>query len=242
VIGCNFGPYKTEAYRAFIFSRLEKARDVCFRDRYSFHVFSSLDHVRVAPDVLFGYPNYPALRQGRGVGISVLCLDDRPELKHMADRYYSVIAQTVDTCAQQKIPVKLFSFCEAEGDPKAIREIMRHSKTKCAEVCEYHGDIDSILEQLNQCEYIVASRFHAMVIGWCLCKKVFPVVYSDKQLHVLHDVGYSGSHWDLRKTEADTDIRLMDRILEANCLDVRDDQERAQQQFEMLDGYINEFA
>lgn len=242
MIGCNFGPYKTEAYRKFIISRLEKSKDVCFRDRYSYEMFSFLDNVRVAPDVLFGYPGYPAVQKGCGVGISVMSIDKRPELRHVADKYYNEIAQTLDECARRQIPVKLFSFCEAEGDAEAIREIMARSKTKRAEVCEYDGDMDAILEQLNECEYIVATRFHAMVIGWCLSKKVFPVVYSNKQLNVMQDIGYRGSLWDLKKTEADSDICLMEHIMAARPIDAKDLQQRAQQQFEMLDRYISEFA
>lgn len=242
VIGCNFSPYKTEADYRMIFSKLEKAKDVCFRDRYSYEMFSSLNHARMAPDVLFGYPGYPAFKKGCGVGISVISVDNRPELKHIADKYYNEIAQTIDKCAQMQIPVKLFSFCEAEGDSKAIRDIMARSKTKCAEICKYDGDMDATLEQLNECEYIVATRFHAMVIGWCLSKKVFPVVYSDKQLNVMQDIGYRGSWWDLRKPEADSDVRLMEQIMAACAVDVKDCQQHAQQQFEALDRYISEFA
>lgn len=242
VIGCSFGPYKTEAYRSAVFSELERAKDVCFRDRYSYEMFSSLDHVRMAPDVLFGYPGYPAVQKGCGVGISVMSIDKRPELRHVADKYYNEIAQTLDECARRQIPVKLFSFCEAEGDAEAIREIMARSKTKRAEVCEYDGDMDAILEQLNECEYIVASRFHAMVIGWCLSKKVFPVVYSNKQLNVMQDVGYRGSYWDLKNTEADSELCLMEHIMAACTVDVKEYQQHAQQQFEVLDRYISEFA
>ena len=102
--------------------------------------------------------------------------------------------------------------------------------------------MDATLEQLNECEYIVATRFHAMVIGWCLSKKVFPVVYSDKQLNVMQDIGYRGSWWDLRKPEADSDIRLMEHIMAACAVDVKDCQQHAQEQFEALDRYISEFS
>ncbi|MBQ2960644.1 MAG: polysaccharide pyruvyl transferase family protein [Oscillospiraceae bacterium] len=242
VIGCNFGPYRTEAYRRSVFSELERAKDVCFRDRYSYEMFSSLNNVRMAPDVLFAYPGYPALQKGHGVGISVMSIDKRPELKHAAEKYYSEIARTLDECARMQIPVKLFSFCEAEGDTEAIREIMARSKTKCAEVCEYDGDMDAILHKLNECEYIVATRFHAMVIGWGLSKKVFPVVYSNKQLNVMQDIGYRGSCWDLKKAEADSDFNLMEHIMAAGTVDVKDCQQHAQEQFEALDRYISEFA
>ena len=238
VIGCNFGPYHTEMYRHFVFAKLQKAKDVCFRDRYSYDVFSEIEHVRVAPDVLFGYREYPAVQEGCGVGISVINLDKRSDVKHMADTYYDVLAKIVDDCSQKKIPVKLFSFCTDEGDLQAIEEVMNRSETKNAQVCAYEGDIAAILAQINACEYIIASRFHAMIIGWCLSKKVFPVVYSDKQVHVMEDMAYQESYWDLRKETGFTAIELLEHLHTIHSVDTRKYQLLSCHQFDGLDEYF----
>ena len=238
MIGCNFGPYKTEAYRDFIFSRLQKANDVCFRDKYSYDVFSSIPHARVAPDVLFGYPHYPVPQSGCGVGISVISPDVRPELKHIADTYYSVVAQTIDLYAQSAVPVTLFSFCADEGDTQAIHEIKTRCVTDKFEICKYDGDIDVFLRNINACEYIIASRFHAMIIGWCLGKKVFPIVYSDKQLHVMEDVQYSGACWDLRKADAYTANKLIDSVYASQSFPVDEFTSESQRQFKMTDKFL----
>lgn len=242
MIGCNFGPYKTDTYRDFIYSRLQKARDVCFRDKYSYEMFSSLAHVRVAPDVLLGYPDYPKAQVGYGVGISVISLDERQDLKHVADTYYSVIAQVVDAFVQMKIPVKLFSFCTDEGDSKAIEHILEQSKTKEAEICTYDGDIDAILDQINECEYIIATRFHAMIIGWCLSKKVLPVVYSDKQIHVMDDMEYRKPYWDLRIQNEYNYSELMEDMYTAHSHDVKKYQSHSLCQFKRLDKYFSDMC
>lgn len=239
LMGCNFGPHKTEAYREFIFSRLQKANDVCFRDKYSYDVFSSLPRARVAPDILFGYPNYPAPQKGDGIGISVMRLDSRTELKHMANTYYSVIAQTIDLCAQRGIPVRLFSFCADEGDTKAISEITKHCDVRNVEICKYDGDVDFMLNKLNACEYIVASRYHAMIIGWCLGKKVFPIVYSDKQLHVIEDVQFPGACWDLRIADAYTANKLIDTVYASQPFPTDKFTLESQRQFKMTDEYLS---
>ena len=240
IIGCNFGPYKTETYYDFVLSRLQKARDVCFRDSYSYNTFSSIDHVRLAPDILFGYPKYPTLQSGYGVGISVISLSNRKDLKRSADIYYRAIAQVVDCCARKQIPVKLFSFCKDEGDLKAIEEVMRRSETKTAEICEYDGDVDSMLDEINACECIIASRFHAMIIGWCLCKKVFPVVYSDKQLYVMGDVGFVGPYWDLRETRRYMASELLANVLNSPPITcIEDCKKQSETQFRELDAYLN---
>lgn len=238
VIGCNFGPYKTDAYYRFIFSRLQKATDVCFRDRYSYEKFAALGHARMAPDVLFGYPNYPTPKTGCGIGISVINPSMRPDLQHIADTYYRVIAQLVDRYADMGKPVKLFSFCTAEGDLAAITEILKRCKTDTADSIEYNGDIDVMLDKINSCEYIVASRFHAMIIGWCLSKKVFPIIYSDKQSNVIDDVGYSGPCWDLRNPESYTAEKLLGNIFASNAQSTETYKVDAQRQFEKLDSYL----
>lgn len=240
ILGCNFGPHKTTAYHDYIYKRLENATDVCFRDRYSYNEFLELENVRFAPDILFGYVDYPAPVKGEGVGISVINLDERPDLKSMADTYYSVVANTIDNFVQMGIPVKLFSFCEAEGDEKAIQKIVDRCKTKKAEVFNYSGDIDLMLKEINSYEYIVASRFHAMVIGWCLSKKVFPLVYSDKQLNVMTDVNYLGSYLDLRKLQCYKFDNLAEQILGSRATDVKKYGILSDHHFEKLDRFLRE--
>ena len=239
IIGCNFGPYKTRAYRNFVYSKLQNSTDVCFRDRYSYNEFSDIAHTRFAPDVLFGYPGYPVPQKGSGVGISVICLDGRPELRYIADVYYNVIAQTIDCCSQEGRAVKLFSFCSDEGDAKAVEEITKRCNCDNVEICKYDGDIDFMLEKLNSCEYIIASRFHAMIIGWVLSKKVFPIVYSDKQLNVIKDTNFMGPYWDLRDTEIYTSNQLFQNMIHSEVFShVNELKANSEIQFEKLDEYL----
>lgn len=240
VIGCNFGPYKTKAYRDFVYSKLQKATDVCFRDSYSYIEFADIAHTRLAPDVLFGYPNYPLTKKGNGVGISVICLEERYELNRIADTYYDVIANTIECCTQRGLPVKLFSFCSDEGDTKAIEQIIQRCNSCNVEVCVYDGNIDFFLGKLNECEYIIASRFHAMVIGWVLSKKVFPVVYSDKQLNVIKDVEFKGTYWDLRESEMYTSTQIFNNVIHSDIFDRVDELKiDSEIQFEELDKFLN---
>ena len=45
----------------------------------------------------------------------------------------------------------------------------------------------------------MATRFHAMMIGWMLSKKVLPVVYSAKQTNVINDIGFTVAVRNLTK-------------------------------------------
>ncbi len=196
-IGANFGPYRSEGFVDYTRERIQKMRDICFRDKYSYAFFKELGNVRVAPDVLFGYPMYPQSDNGNGVGISVIRLDLRPNLQEKAAMYYDAIAKVVSQCQERGIPVKLFGFCAKEGDDKAIANVLERLQDKKVDTYLYDGDIEAFLAAFHSCDHIIATRFHAMVIGWRLGKRVFPIIYSNKQTHVIEDVGFKGKMWDL---------------------------------------------
>ena len=97
-----------------------------------------------------------------------------------------------------KIPVTLFGFCGFEGDDKAIERVLqmindRHS----VKISLYQGDIDKFLNEINECESIIATRFHAFVTAVMMKKNVYPIIYSPKQSNVLKDIGFDGVVWDM---------------------------------------------
>ena len=53
ILGCNFGPYKTQEYFDNVKKVFENAEDVCFREKYSYELFKDLKNVRYEPDILF---------------------------------------------------------------------------------------------------------------------------------------------------------------------------------------------
>lgn len=42
ILGANFGPYKTEEYRNKLASIFNNVQDICFRDKYSYNLFSDV--------------------------------------------------------------------------------------------------------------------------------------------------------------------------------------------------------
>lgn len=197
IIGANFGPYYTEAFWKRAYSSLKYYGGVCFRDKASYALFQNIPQVKEAPDVLFGYP-YPMPVRGHGVCISVIDPERKMLGTTFAEQYYAATAQIADYFLSQGKPVCLLGFCKAERDGEAIEKVLRNMQHPGqAEVYQYHGDIDGMLHRINTCEYLVAARFHAMIIGFALKKKVLPVIYSSKQINVLKDLDYQGGYWDL---------------------------------------------
>lgn len=239
IIGANFGPYKTTAYVDHIRKLLCQTKDVCFRDQYSASFFADLPQVRQAPDVLFGYKDFPTPQAGKGVGISIIDPSTRPELQENAEAYFETVSKLVGLCCERDIPVTLLSFCTEEGDGNAVHQIRQRTKSQAWNIFTYTGDPDALLNVMNGCECIFATRFHAMIIGWMLKKKVMPIIYSNKQKNVLGDLGCANKLWNLLEGQTCTAEELLEACMSMPTLENTDHlAQQAAQQFFGLDRFI----
>ncbi len=241
VIGANFGPYYTDNFLERAKASFYGYRGVSFRDTYSAELFSEFENITKAPDILFGYANYPEYNAGNGVGISVIAPENKLTVDKYADRYYNIIVEICEILISRKIPVTLFGFCEFEGDGEAIDRILKMlSNPSAVKTSVYRGDVDSFLREINGCESIIASRFHASVIGMTMKKKVYPIIYSPKQTNMLKDISFGGAVFDMYggyfpSAESVVDECFSDRSV--TCTDAfASDSEK---QFCAMDKFIN---
>ena len=211
IIGANFGPFTSRQFLETRRARISESADCCFRDTYSYHLFSGLSQVRYAPDVLFGCPFLPKPVAGDFVGVSVIDFKSHPELSEYTQAYEDGIIKICDHWTSANKTVKLLGFCEGEGDADAVNRIVSACKMPNKIQCViYRGNTVSFLDELNSCETIYATRFHAMILGWALYKNVVPIIYSEKQTHVIDDIGFSGDVWDVT-----SGARITQQILSA---------------------------
>lgn len=242
-IGANFGPYKSEEYRMEIESRLKATNDCCFRDSYSYNLFSKLKNTRWAPDVIFGYPFFPSYKKGDKIGISVIDYSFRNCAEGIQKKYENGIIKICNYYQALGKEILLLGFCNAEGDGIAIDRI----KNKMQNIqniswINYHGKIEEFIDALNECETIFATRFHAMILGWSMRKKVVPIVYSPKQIHVLQDLKYEGTIWNIMNGEEISDSCVCAENCELDDEILRKCIEKSQEQFRALDEFIESNA
>ena len=100
----------------------------------------------------------------------------------------------------------------------------------------YDGTNDNIiLNLLAESEYVIASRFHAVVLAMVAGRPVLPIIYSDKTLHILEDLNFNGSMFDIRKQE-EWNYEESRKNLEIPVQVLTNEiSEMAQQHFEKLD-------
>lgn len=195
LIGANLGPVFAESYWPNIRGEFQSFRHVCVRDYSSYQAMRDLPHVQYAPDVIFLAHQPEPVDRGENVVISVVDISRHTSDPGIMDAYYGLLRDTVVELVSRNIPVTLTSFCKAEGDEKAIERLLSMMPDRSGvSVCCYDGNIPKLLSLLSDATYIVASRFHAMILAISFGKPVFPISYNCKIKHYLEDLDFRGRY------------------------------------------------
>lgn len=212
VLGANFGPYKTEEYKNRLGDILCNTRDICFRDKYSFGLFSDCGKARYAPDILFSTDFPECAPNQKQIFVSVIDCSKRTDglfpLSEFDTDYKARLVSVLSEFLSEGYELILSSFCSHEGDENAVNDLtealkpVHHGKLS---VLNYNGtNHELILKAIKKSRLIIATRFHAAILGLASGRAVFPIVYSDKTVNALHDIGFSGNIADLRLPETVT--------------------------------------
>ena len=238
VLGANFGPYHTEAYREKIAQIYAKMKYVCFRDEYSYDLFRDVETVRRAPDILFSYPMPQVPVAEKQIFVSVINCAARDESHGLAEhdaRYVENMAALLSKYRREGYRMVLSSFCAHEGDEEGIQKILKAMGAENAsdiQVLNYDGtNAEELTEAIARSAFVIATRFHATILAIAAGRPVLPVIYSDKTLHVLEDLGFDGPMIDLRTCEDYTAVGVPADF----SVDRKKLAEEAQKHFERLD-------
>ena len=191
VIGANFGAYYTDYFRTSFEEHFKKCAGISFRDKLSYEMFSHLPNVNYAPDLIFGLDNLPKGKENTNeVLISVIDVSAKYGIEKYVGAYESFLC---DFCKYiidiGKTPV-LMSFCQFEGDEKAIDRVLNSlgDYASKAKTFFYDGDMQKALQRIADSEFVLASRFHAMVLALLFKKRFYALSYDMKIDNVLNDL------------------------------------------------------
>lgn len=241
LLGANFGPFKDklfiEKHREFF----KKFDDICFRDEYSYKIFRDMENVRVAPDVVFNMRIQKNINKNKEkiVGFSLINIEQRKELKEYKNKYSEKIIELVEKYIALGYIIKLFSFCEDEGDQRINNYIVNNINKKnvdYVEIINYEGKIDKFIDEFQSCKVIIGTRFHSIILGFLFNQSVFPIIYSDKTYNVLKDLKMEKNCCyirDIDKFDANKIIENTKKLKNRGVL------LEAEMQFRKLDLFIN---
>lgn len=238
VLGANFGPYHTEEYRQAMDTVFSKAQDVCLRDQYSYNLFKDNKKVRIAPDILFSYPVPVCTEKKRQIFISVINCHKRGEGVYVKYQhtYEAVIKKIISYYLGKDYKIKIASFCKDEGDEETAKNLEEHFMKEDIKCLNYDGtNTMEILSELSASEYIIATRFHAIVLGILSGQKVYPIIYSDKSKNMLSDIGFSGEILDIREIDKFTVAKMEEHFECYRGVDLSNIIELSEGHFNILD-------
>lgn len=218
VVGANFGPYQTQEFLEAYKTYFSKISYVTFRDQSSYDLFSYLDNTAYAQDIVFNLDVSSYLSRNTQTGkilISVIDCEKRNQTALWSGEYERFIVQIcIEAIHKGKTPV-LMSFCQEEGDEDAINRIIDSLPSRTAECIEtyfYQGDIEESLRTISDCEKVIATRFHAMILAFLLEKPCYSIAYNCKISNVLDDIGNRNYSLISELSKVDLEHVLSDEI------------------------------
>lgn len=249
IVGCNFGPYHNEEYRNFYAERFKDASQVCFRDSYSFRLFQG-KNIQWAPDILFQIDMKQAVLpvESDYILISVLNLEKDGDINsELQSKYHSAIEVFIENQLSRGERIVLIGFCNAQGDNKVIETIMTQYKGSESVQAYNYPDItyQQALGYIANAKLIVASRYHAMILGWVCQKKVLPIVYNEKMTHVIEDLNPGSVFVTLDELTIDETILISkyDKMIQENRnIEIERIIEEAKKHFEKIDDLLGSFS
>lgn len=190
-MSCNFGPYKTQEYLNLAKETFKICGGICFRDRKSYNLFKDIETVSYAPDMVFSLKMEETTKINKSIGISVINLHIRENLKEKEDIYNDFIKRIIIKFAKRNYNVYLFSFSEFEQDSVEINEIMDSVPNEYKDkvnIIKFEENIDEFIKIYSQMQYMVAGRFHSMILSILFGQKIYNLTYSQKQDNVIKEL------------------------------------------------------
>lgn len=247
VVGANFGPYSDDQYIQRYSKLFRQYNGIVFRDSYSCQLFQKFSNISFAPDVALNLQVKTDVQKKHQVLISVINMRNRRGQFGISD-YYELYKEFVTALALQYLDlgykIKFISFCKYQGDEDAIQEILAllgDGYASQISKCQYDINLQECIDSFAESEYVVGTRFHSIILGWLMGKKVLPIVYDSKTKHILED---NSCTYYIELDKLEESIKEIDQIIEdfrlADSIKVKNLVQEAAGQFKYLDKVLKD--
>lgn len=241
LIGANFGPFSSNHFLNAHRALFRQCAAISFRDEASKSLFPEIAHISKAADVVFQLPTPAALLdKGQYVIISVIYPSLRPDLAGLDEAYFSAMAKVCVALLKAGYPVVLMSFCKQEKDELAISEIRQRMPATFrpkVQTFYYNTNLTEALQLVASANAIVATRFHAMILGWLFAKPTYPIVYNRKMTDVMEESRFTGVFSKIEQIDT-MDATEVLRAVEGPVFDVKALTQDAATHIRLIDSYI----
>ena len=127
-----------------------------------------------------------------------------------------MLTQNINKYINKGNKVYLYSFCEHEGDERVIDVLLKKFKNNPNIVdVRFDGDVDKFLNIYIKMEYMICSRFHAMILSTIAKQKMYVLSYSKKIDNVSEDLELNLPIKHFEEIEENMELNLNDFV----CVD-----------------------
>lgn len=238
ILGANFGPFKDEQFKENYRDIFRNCHDVCFRDEKSYNYFKNEGNVRLGSDVVFTLTEENNKVED-SIGISLIDISDREELKEYSKDYKEKIVEIVNYNIDKGRHITLFSFCEKQGDLSIAQEIYELVKDKGnIRIANYEGDIRGYLSLFGSMEVIIGVRFHSIILSQVFNQGIYPLIYNEKTFNILKDIGLDENYTNIENVK-NFNVHTLDKVMYRNKInDISAIMKKSEIQFTELDRFI----
>lgn len=238
IIGCNFGPFYYKEYYNMYQNLFSLASDICFRDKYSYTLFSNLDNVRYEKDIVFAYDmdfEPISIKFDNYVVFSLIDINkDKVVNLEFSEGYRNFIIKMTNYYISKKMNIIFLGFCNNQNDNLVIKDVMDNFKDKSNILAYNYPEINykQVIYIIKNSKKVLATRYHSMILGILLEKKVCPVCYDEKMEHVLNDIIPDYKYLTIKELKDDINPCKFDE----NCIEIKSDRIK-----EFVDSSIKQF-
>lgn len=188
VIGVNFGPFVSDYFYHSMKEIFKNAKLISFRESYSYNLFQDLTNIQMAPDIVFSgsFNSVETISDEDLCTISICKYSKDPQ---KLNAYINSIIKSIHFLLNRNMKVVLLGMCEKQGDHDLIYEIIEKGnfKDKVKVISYPTNNQDECISYIKNSSFVIATRYHAVILGWMFNKQLLPLVYSKKISNVLKD-------------------------------------------------------
>jgi colanic acid/amylovoran biosynthesis protein len=240
VMGSNFGPYKGSGF-PFLYSLYFRLIDsVSFRDTKSYNIFKQNHKISKANDLVFGLKtNLVRQSTGKTVGISLMDLSGREDLKEYEPIYLKSMVTLTQSLLKEGFSVKYFSFCKNEGDERVSNYLVQQVKDDRVTQFHYSGNIDEFLQAFSKVTAFIGLRFHSIILAILYKIPFYPIIYSEKTLNVLKDLGLDQFYQEIQNIHS-LNLEEINQSFKQSAFNIKQVVKDAENHFSFLDQLVGE--
>lgn len=181
IVGANIESNYSLGFEEEVKKLFTLAKVVILRDGGINMNLESVPSVTIKTDFLLGI-NHCLKNEEMICDMFVSVVNKKSYGEALFDSYMEYICELIEEAVKRKQKIALVSFCDYEGDKDGIDYICNRFKNEKGlfEIINSSSGTETIQRYLQSAKYVIATRFHSMIMAFVYQKQMIVFPYSNK--------------------------------------------------------------